>query len=50
MTCDPSSVVAGQFSQCTASATDQDGKPFAGSSMTEDYEVGLRIGALGLTL
>jgi adsorption protein B len=26
----------------------QDGKPFAGNSMTEDYEVGLRIGALGL--
>src|SRR3954454_10191196 len=26
----------------------QDGKPFAGASMTEDYEVGLRIGALGL--
>ena len=26
----------------------QDGKPFAGSSMTEDYEVGLRLGALGL--
>jgi len=26
----------------------QDGKPFAGSSMTEDYEVGLRIGTLGL--
>ena len=26
----------------------QDGKPFAGSSMTEDYEVGLRFGALGL--
>jgi adsorption protein B len=26
----------------------QDGKPFAGSSMTEDYEVGLRIGSLGL--
>lgn len=26
----------------------QDGKPFSGSSMTEDYEVGLRIGALGL--
>jgi adsorption protein B len=26
----------------------QDGKPFAGSSMTEDYEVGLRVGALGL--
>ena len=26
----------------------QDGQPFAGSSMTEDYEVGLRIGALGL--
>jgi adsorption protein B len=25
-----------------------DGKPFAGNSMTEDYEVGLRIGALGL--
>jgi len=25
----------------------QDGKPFAGSSMTEDYEVGLRLGALG---
>jgi adsorption protein B len=24
-----------------------DGKPFAGNSMTEDYEVGLRIGALG---
>jgi adsorption protein B len=26
----------------------QDGRPFAGSSMTEDYEVGLRMGALGL--
>jgi adsorption protein B len=26
----------------------QDGKPVAGSSMTEDYEVGLRLGALGL--
>jgi adsorption protein B len=26
----------------------QDGKPFAVGSMTEDYEVGLRIGALGL--
>jgi adsorption protein B len=26
----------------------QDGKPFAAGSMTEDYEVGLRIGALGL--
>ncbi|MGZ2411829.1 glycosyl transferase family 2 [Sphingomonas sp. F9_3S_D5_B_2] len=26
----------------------QDGKPFAGTSMTEDYEIGLRIGALGL--
>jgi adsorption protein B len=26
----------------------QNGKPFAGNSMTEDYEVGLRIGALGL--
>jgi adsorption protein B len=25
----------------------QNGKPFAGNSMTEDYEVGLRIGALG---
>ncbi len=24
----------------------QDGKPFAGSSMTEDYEIGLRLGAL----
>ena len=29
-------------------AARQDGKPFAGTSMTEDYEVGLRIGALGL--
>src|SRR3954454_13932981 len=29
-------------------AAGQDGKPFAGISMTEDYEVGLRIGALGL--
>src|SRR4051794_6171630 len=29
-------------------AAGQDGKPFAGTSMTEDYEVGLRIGALGL--
>ncbi|MEO6225248.1 MAG: glycosyl transferase family protein [Sphingomicrobium sp.] len=28
-------------------AATQDGKPFAGSSMTEDYELGLRIGALG---
>jgi len=26
----------------------EDGKPFASGSMTEDYEVGLRIGALGL--
>lgn len=26
----------------------QDGKPFAGASMTEDYEMGLRLGALGL--
>jgi Big-like domain-containing protein len=34
VTCDPASVVAGQFSQCTASATDQDGKPFAVSSYT----------------
>jgi adsorption protein B len=25
----------------------QDGKPFAGNSMTEDYELGLRLGALG---
>ncbi len=25
-----------------------DGRPFAGGSMTEDYELGLRIGALGL--
>jgi adsorption protein B len=29
-------------------AAGQDGKPFAGNSLTEDYEVGLRIGALGL--
>ncbi len=29
-------------------AAAQDGKPFAGNSMTEDYEVGLRLGALGL--
>jgi len=27
--CEPASVVAGQPSQCTASATDQEGKPFA---------------------
>jgi adsorption protein B len=26
----------------------QDGRPFAGSSMTEDYELGLRVGGLGL--
>ncbi|HEX6783539.1 MAG TPA: glycosyl transferase family protein [Sphingomicrobium sp.] len=26
----------------------QDGRPFSGSSMTEDYEIGLRVGALGL--
>jgi adsorption protein B len=26
----------------------QDGKPFSGNSMTEDYEVGLRLGSLGL--
>lgn len=26
----------------------QDGRPFAGSSMTEDYEIGLRLGSLGL--
>ncbi|MEO7276859.1 MAG: glycosyl transferase family protein [Sphingomicrobium sp.] len=29
-------------------AARQDGKPFAGTSMTEDYELGLRLGALGL--
>ena len=29
-------------------AAKQEGKPFAGTSLTEDYEVGLRIGALGL--
>jgi len=29
-------------------AATADGTPFAGNSMTEDYEVGLRIGALGL--
>jgi adsorption protein B len=29
-------------------AARQGGKPFIGSSMTEDYEVGLRIGELGL--
>jgi adsorption protein B len=29
-------------------AAQNHGQPFAGSSMTEDYEVGLRIGALGL--
>jgi adsorption protein B len=29
-------------------AAGQDGRPFAGSSLTEDYELGLRIGALGL--
>lgn len=28
-------------------AARQDGKPFSGASMTEDYELGLRIGALG---
>ena len=26
----------------------EDGRPFAGESMTEDYEMGLRLGALGL--
>jgi len=26
----------------------QDGKPFSGTSMTEDYEIGLKLGALGL--
>jgi len=26
----------------------EDGRPFAGDSMTEDYEMGLKIGALGL--
>ena len=29
-------------------ASSHDGRPFAGASMTEDYELGLRIGALGL--
>ena len=28
-------------------AAQNDGKPFAGGSMTEDYEMGLRVGALG---
>ena len=26
----------------------EEGKPFAGNSMTEDYEIGLRLGAMGL--
>jgi len=29
-------------------AARQEGRPFAGASLTEDYELGLRIGALGL--
>jgi glycosyl transferase family 2 len=29
-------------------AAEEGGKPFAGNSMTEDYEIGLRIGAMGL--
>ena len=29
-------------------AARQEGKPFAGASMTEDYEIGLRLGAHGL--
>ena len=29
-------------------AAQHDGRPFAGSSLTEDYEMGLRIGSLGL--
>ena len=29
-------------------AAQHEGRPFAGTSLTEDYEVGLRIGALGL--
>jgi adsorption protein B len=28
-------------------AARQEGKPFAGASLTEDYEIGLRLGALG---
>lgn len=29
-------------------AADQGGRPFVGASMTEDYEIGLRLGALGM--
>ena len=29
-------------------AAQHDGRPFAGTSLTEDYEIGLRIGSLGL--
>ncbi|WP_294120760.1 glycosyl transferase family protein [Sphingomonas sp.] len=29
-------------------ASRHDGRPFAGSSMTEDYEMGLRLGAIGV--
>jgi adsorption protein B len=29
-------------------AARHDGKPFAGASMTEDYEMGLRLGAIGI--
>ena len=29
-------------------AARHDGKPFAGASMTEDYEMGLRLGAIGV--
>src|SRR4029450_6164782 len=29
-------------------AARHDGRPFAGASMTEDYEMGLRLGAIGV--
>ena len=32
----------------TRLAARHDGKPFAGASMTEDYEMGLRLGAIGV--
>ena len=44
----PGSAARSPASRSPAWPRMHDGRPFAGASMTEDYEMGLRLGALGL--
>ena len=44
----PASAAPSPASPWRTLAAQHEGRPFAGASLTEDYEMGLRIGALGL--